>query len=170
LLAGSNGRQLFNPMQKLKNKQKIMKVSRIIRHLLFAGLVVWVVTMPAIALPLIFYICDATRLPSLVWSHAGTLVMSGLCFLINLGLFRFFDRLKDGHLFDAVTVSHLSTAGKWWIVLSLFSLLYGQVGVHWLGFPAPACREDIFPGLALLFVAWLLKEAQGLQEEQELTV
>ena len=28
----------------------------------------------------------------------------------------------------------------------------------------------LFAGLALIFVAWLLKEAQKLQEEQELTV
>jgi len=29
---------------------------------------------------------------------------------------------------------------------------------------------SMLAGMALVFVAWLLKEAQGLQEEQELTV
>jgi hypothetical protein len=29
---------------------------------------------------------------------------------------------------------------------------------------------SLFAGLAFMFVAWLLKEAQELQEEQELTV
>jgi hypothetical protein len=30
--------------------------------------------------------------------------------------------------------------------------------------------SSLFAGLLLMFVAWLLKEAQELQEEQELTV
>lgn len=98
-----------------------------------------------------------------------------LSFIVILKLFRFFDRLKNGNLFDAQTIGNLAAAGKWWILFSilenlfywvgqeLFKILFSKIGQTW-GF------GGLFAGLTLIFVAWLLKEAQGLQEEQELTV
>jgi hypothetical protein len=87
-------------------------------------------------------------------------------------------------LFDAKTVGHLDAAGKWWIVLWLFDVLFHEIrrGVFQIpdyGDPTGLGIWNVwniynfgslFVGLVLMFVAWLLKEAQGLQEEQELTV
>ena len=91
-------------------------------------------------------------------------------FIVNLRLFRFFDRLKNRHLFDAQTVGHLDAAGKWWIALWLFEVLYYEIGHGVFNISDAWNSGGLFAGLALVFVAWLLKEAQELQEEQELTV
>ena len=109
------------------------------------------------------------------------LVLIGCRFYVNLKLFRFFDRLRAGCLFDAKTVGNLDAAGRWWIVLWLFDLLFHEVrlGVFQITDDWNAAGWSVwnlmnwgslFAGLALMFFAWLLKEAQGLQEEQELTV
>jgi hypothetical protein len=91
-------------------------------------------------------------------------------FIVNLKLFRFFDRLKNGHLFDAQTVKNLDAAGKWWIVLWLYTGLFDSVRNELFQTKTTWDAGGLFAGLALIFVAWLLKEAQELQEEQELTV
>jgi hypothetical protein len=58
-------------------------------------------------------------------------------------------------------------------VLWLYNLVFYQIrsGVfqivdQW----NPQNPETLFAGLVIVFIAWLWKEAQGLQEEQELTV
>jgi hypothetical protein len=87
-----------------------------------------------------------------------------------LKLFRFFDRLKNGYLFDAQTVGNLDAAGRWWIVLWLFQGLFYQIEYQYFGHAMVLGSSGLFAGLILIFVSWLLKEAQELQEEQELTV
>ena len=90
--------------------------------------------------------------------------------IVNLKLFRFFDRLKDGHLFDAQTVKNLDGAGRWWMALWFFESLFYQIGHKFFQTTnAPYLDGGFFAGLTLIFVAWLLKEAQELQEEQALT-
>jgi hypothetical protein len=92
-------------------------------------------------------------------------------FIVNLHLFRFFNRLKNGHLFDAQTIGNLNAAGKWWVVLWLFGILNYEIGYEILSSNAWAWGPGgLFAGLALIFFAWLFREAQELQEEQELTV
>jgi hypothetical protein len=102
-----------------------------------------------------------------------------LCMTANLKLFRFFDRLKNGYLFDAKTVRYLDHAGRWIVALWFFEILFhgighqfGQIGSQF--FPKSIGWGDfggsLFAGLTLIFVAWLLKEAQELQQETELTV
>jgi hypothetical protein len=98
----------------------------------------------------------------ILWSFFG--------FIVNLKLFRFFDRLKDGHLFDAPTVGNLDAAGKWWIALWLYEGLFFVIGNQFFQSKMAWNSGGLFVGLTLIFVAWLLKEAQELQEEQELTV
>lgn len=90
--------------------------------------------------------------------------------VINLKLFRFFDRLQNGHLFDAQTVGCLDTAGKWWVAAGLFEVLFYQIGHAIFQITNAWNFSNLFAGLTLIFVAWLLKEAQELQEEQALTV
>ena len=52
----------------------------------------------------------------------------------------------------------------------LFEVLYYEIGHGVFRISDAWNSGGIFAGLALIFVAWILKEAQELQEEQELTV
>jgi hypothetical protein len=157
-------------MKNFQNKAKIVKVSKIIRHILFAGLASWI----GIGIPIV--LLQAVNLwnkignAATLYLQGGVIVLLALSFIVNFKLFRFFDRLKNGYLFDAQTVGNLDAAGKWWIVLWLFEVLYYEIG-HGIFQISDAWNSGgLFAGLALIFVAWLLKEAQELQEEQELTV
>ena len=158
-------------MKNFQNKAKIIKVSKVIRAILFAGLVVWVIGIPVVVLQTVVLIkTHAVAKPSAFYLQGGVVLLLVLSFIVNLRLFRFFDRLKNGHLFDAQTVGHLDAAGKWWIVLWFFEVLYYEMG-HGIFHVSNAWDSgSLFAGLTLIFVAWLLKEAQELQEEQELTV
>jgi hypothetical protein len=91
--------------------------------------------------------------------------------MVTLSLFRFFSRFKDGHLFDAQTVRCLETAAKWWIVLGIVQATIQAVGAFLYALNNVNISGDgIVGGLIVFFVAWVLGEAQKLQEEQELTV
>jgi len=91
--------------------------------------------------------------------------------MLTLNFFRFFSRLKDGHLFDSQTVRYLETAGKWWMLLGTVQIILGSLQAYFLS-PQNliVSGNGIVAGLGVFFVAWLLREAQELQEEQELTV
>ena len=98
-------------------------------------------------------------------------------FITNLKIFRFFDRLKDGFFFDAQTVGNLNAAANWWLVLWLYEVMqYVLMQQPWnhphdfnlYHFPPDA--GGLCAALTLKFVAWFFREAQELQEEQELTV
>jgi hypothetical protein len=157
-------------MKNFQNKAKIIKVSKVIRHILFAGLVLWI----GVGIPMV--LVQAVHL----WykdDNAATLYLQGgiiglliLCFIVNLRLFRFFDRLKNGCLFDAQTVGNLDAAGKWWVVLWLSEVLYYEIGHGVFQISDAWNFSGLFAGLVLIFTAWLLTEAQELQTEQELTV
>jgi hypothetical protein len=91
-------------------------------------------------------------------------------------LFRFFDRLRLGNFFDAQTVGNLNSAGTWWLAMWFLGTIrwFIMQSLYFEKFDWSQFHSDrwgwLFAGLALKFVAWLLKEAQELQEEQELTV
>ena len=153
-------------MKNFPNQAKIIKVSTVIRHILFAGVVLW-----AIGIPVVLF--QATRLwfgPAMPAQHYlswGLLVMIGFRFIVTLKLLRFFDRLKAGHFFDAQTVGHLNAAGKWWILLWLYDVLFHEVrlGVFQIVDDWNPTSLDLmnfgslFAGLVMVFIAWLLKEA-----------
>ena len=148
-----------------------MKVSKIIRAILFAGLVIWIIGIPVVALQTVALIkTHSEAKPSVFYLQGGVVVLLVLSFIVNLRLFRFFDRLKDGYMFDSKTVGHLDAAGRWWIVLWFFEFLFYTIGHGILQISNAWGFSSLFAGLTLMFVAWLLKEAQELQEEQELTV
>jgi hypothetical protein len=107
---------------------------------------------------------------SMTYTMCGVVLQSALALVVNLKLFRFFDRLKNGHLFDAQTVGNLDAAGKWWIALWFYQGLFYGLGQEYFQLKMVWDSGGLFAGLILVFVAWLLKEAQELQEEQELTV
>lgn len=159
-------------MKNYQNKAKIVKISKIIRNILFAGLVLWGVAMPlalaTILIPLILHTQAHTILTAL--KASGPLLVP-FVFLINLYFFKFFDRLKNGHLFDAQTIGYLETAGKWLIALGLFQALFMIVeGLMTHSQNVAFSGDGILSGLVTIFTAWLFREGQELQEEQELTV
>jgi len=160
-------------MKNFQNKAKIIKVSKNIRSILFAGLVLWMVAIPgflaAFLIPL-FVLPEEKMHPPMICETCGTALLASLGLVVNLKLFRFFDRLKNGYLFDAQTVGNLDAAGRWWIVLWLFQGLFYQIEYQFFGHALGWGSSGLFAGLILIFVSWLLKEAQELQEEQELTV
>lgn len=82
-----------------------------------------------------------------------------------------FDLLKKGNPFDAQTVRHLDSAGKWWITFWVFEVFYYEIG-RYCGIGCGILQisdvlnfGSLFAGLVLILVAWLLREAQGLEEE-----
>ncbi|HAO79976.1 MAG TPA: hypothetical protein DCQ92_13600 [Verrucomicrobia subdivision 3 bacterium] len=157
-------------MKNFQNKAKIIKVSKIIRHILFAGLVLWIgIGIPTVLLQAV-KLWNQIGNSATLYLQGGVAILLALSFVVNLKLFRFFDRLKNGYLFDAKTVGNLDAAGKWWIVLWLFEVLFYEIGHGVFQISDAWNSGGLFAGLTLIFVAWLLKEAQELQEEQELTV
>jgi hypothetical protein len=113
------------------------------------------------------------KLDSLIFCR--TFVVFLLCFMSDLGFFRFFNRLKDGHLFDSQTVGYLESAGKWWLGIWLLTvipnIIFRQIYPdHAISIDGICDFSDLFGGLFVIFTAWLFREAQELQEEQELTV
>ena len=157
-------------MKNFQNKTKIIKVSKVIRSILFAGLALWIAGGIPIILVQSFNLWKSIGGRATLYLQGGVVVLIIFSFVVNLCLFRFFDRLKNGHLFDAKTVGNLDAAGKWWIVLWLLEFLFYQIGHEVFNISNGWGFSNLFAGLTLVFVAWLLKEAQELQEEQELTV
>ncbi len=159
-------------MKNFQNKAKIIKVSKIIRTILYAGMALWIFAFVASLAPFTLYIYpSATQLyPIQAYALSGSALMCVFYFVVNLKLFRFFERLKNGSLFDVHTVGYLDAAGKWWLALWLYDGFF--YGIRTLCFQVKMTWEfgSLFSALTLIFVAWLLKEAQELQEEQELTV
>jgi hypothetical protein len=159
-------------MKNFENKANILRVSKIIRNFLFAGLTGWIFAIPVVLLPAaVAFWGRLGATPESRYSHCGTPLLMVFCLIVNLKLFRFFDRLKDGFLFDAQTVANLDAAGRWWVGLWFFEVLYWAIGEKFFQMThAPEFGGGLFAGLTLIFVAWLLKEAQELQQEQALTV
>ena len=158
-------------MKIVQNKTKIVKVSEALRIILLFGFTGWAFTFGSCLMPWLVVFPKMQHLypiQAYVWS--GCILQPLLGFIVNLKLFQFFGRLKNGCLFDVQTVSYLSAAGKWWMAYWLYQTLFlggrtlfFQVAMNW----DFAC---LFGALTLVFAAWFFKEAQELQEEQELTV
>jgi hypothetical protein len=159
-------------MKNFQNKANIVRVSKIIRSFLFAGLVLWIIGIPVTLFTTAVTLWNRIGVgPESRYSHCGIPLLLAFCLIVNLKLFHFFDRLKDGHLFDAQTVKNLDNAGRWWVALWFFEILFFAIGHEFFQVTsAPDLAGNLFAGLTLIFVAWLLKEAQELQQEQELTV
>jgi hypothetical protein len=151
---------------------RIRKVSKIVRAVLLAGLIVQILAMAVgfMVLPLVF--SHSLEVKSHVaFKNCSALLALPFAFMVTLNFFRFFSRLKDGRLFEAQTVKHLENAGKWWIVLGLAQIVF-QFFEAYIFSPGDITisGNGIVAGLIVFFVAWLFGEAQKLQEEQELTV
>ncbi|MGO9584949.1 MAG: DUF2975 domain-containing protein [Limisphaerales bacterium] len=157
-------------MKNIQNKTRIIKVSKVLRTILRIGLILQ--TIGFVGLTSMILTASATGLKSpVVFENFVALAGLPFAFLVTLNFFRLFDRLKAGHLFNSQTVKLLETAGKWWIVLGIVQIICGALKA-WLFSPdvTIASGNAIVGGLAVYFIAWLFREAQELQEEQELTV
>jgi hypothetical protein len=158
-------------MKNFQNKTKIVKVSEALRIILFCGFMVWVFVFGACLMPWFVAFPKMEHLypiQAYVWS--GVILQPLFGFMATLKLFQFFGRLKGGCLFDAKTVNYLSATRKWWLAYWVYQTLF-LGGRTWFFHVAMnwdfAC---LFGALSLIFVAWFFREAQWLQEEQELTV
>jgi hypothetical protein len=162
-------------MKNFQNKQKIIKVSKILRNIAFAGLVLLGIMIPvslAAALPIFF-----VKGLSFSLTQFLAIPMFVFAFITNLKIFRFFDRLKNGFFFDAQTVENLNAAANWWLVLWLYEVVFHIFMQQTWNNPHdfslyhfPPDVGGLFAALTLKFAAWFFCEAQELQEEQELTV
>ncbi len=161
-------------MKNFQNKAKIIKVSSALRTIAFIGLVMWAFTIATLL--------GNAIIPPLIWKQFPFSISLFLpvpallfVFMTNLKIFRFFNRLKNGCLFDVQTVGNLNDAGTYWLLMWLYQIVWLALrqGLYADKFDVSHISPDLgslFAGLTLKFVAWLLKEAQELQEEQELTV
>src|SRR5580693_9271736 len=157
-------------MKNYQNKAKIFRVSKILRVVLSVGLFLWafagICIFTGIVIPIL--ILPAVRAglqldPQKTYWLCNMLLCASLGFVVNLKLFRFFSRLKDGHLFDAQTIEHLESAGRWLIALGFFQALFAIIE-GWVTHSQNITfsGEGIFSGWVLIFTAWLFREGQEL--------
>ena len=156
-------------MKNFQNKTKIIKVSGQLRAVARLAIVVWGLGIGVFLLAMASGLRNGGNARTIYLASGGLLEM-GLAMVISRHFFRFFDRLYKGELFDATTVGHLYSAGRWWLVYWTFDFLLAFVGNGWLGIKMEYTFGQLFASLVVIFVAWLLKEAQELQAEQSLTV
>jgi len=160
-------------MKNFQNKTKIIKVSTALRTIAFAGLVISAFTIAVLL--------GNAIIPPLIWKQFPFSISPFLmpmllfAFMANLKIFRFLNRLKNGYLFDAQTVGNLNAAGTWMIMMWLYQIVYFALSqsLYADNFDLRHLSPDLgslFAALTLKFFAWLFREAQDLQEEQELTV
>jgi hypothetical protein len=158
-------------MKNFQNKTKIIKVSVQLRAIARLSIIGWTIGL------LLFLFGGFQTLTSgySVNAHIPYLELSGiaemvLAIIVSLNFFRFFDRLKNGELFDARTVDYLTKAGQWWLAYWIFDFTFSVISHAWFNPNMAFSFGQLFASLLVIFVAWLLKEAQVLQEEQQLTV
>ncbi len=156
-------------MKNFQNKTKIIKVSRQLRAVARLAICLWVLGIGTFLLALSAGLREGGNARTIYLASGGLMEM-GLAIVVSLNFFRFFDRLTSGELFDGKTVGYLYAAGRWWLVYWLFDLGLAVAGNGWLGMKMDYSFGQLFASLTVIFVAWLLKEAQELQVEQSLTV
>jgi hypothetical protein len=160
-----------NALKTSPRLNRIKAVSKVLRAILLAGLIVQAAGILA-AVIIVPIVAVTVGLKSHVtFQNCSMLALLPFAFMVTLNFFRFFTRLKDGRLFDAPTVRYLETAGKWWIVLGVLQITSGSVEAY-LFSPRNiiVSGDGIVAGLIVFFIAWFFREAQELQEEQALTV
>jgi hypothetical protein len=154
-------------------RRRIQKVSGFMQAF-FLGLVILqivLIVVGVIAVPLLLLHGQPLKSQA-TFKNGYSLLLLPFALMVTLNFLRLFSRLKEGHLFEAQTIKLLETAGKWWIALGALDLTFQ----FWEGFIysrnsfAVTGGQGIFAGLVIFFIAWVLREAQELKEEQALTV
>jgi hypothetical protein len=154
-------------------RKRIQKVSGLVRAFFLAILILEIVGIVAGTIALPFILLHGGALKSqIAFKNCYSFLVLPFALMVTFNFFRLFSRLKEGHLFKAQTVKYLETAGKWWIALGIVQAIF-QFAEGYIFTPSNIIvsgSNGIFAGLVVFFVAWVLREAQELQEEQELTV
>jgi hypothetical protein len=160
-------------MRNFENKEKIVQVSGglsvvsfVMLLFLGSGIVTW-----------LFQLINQIILPAqhgITWLPNSQLVNFVLAFVMEFmvwwNFWSFFSRLKAGHLFDTLTVKRLMSAGRWKIAIWFYSIILMEVENKFATHPLGEMLDGLFVGFWIVFVAWLLREGQTLEEEQKLTV
>lgn len=153
-------------MRNFENKEKIIQVSGGLKIVSF--LIMIVSGYAVLCGPLLLIVHKG---PIISWStfwHAW--IFDGLEFMVWWNFWKFFGRLKEGHLFDALTVRRLTIAARWkiaeWVFSFITTLLIPPNSVS----VGAALPNGLFGVIAIIFTAWLLREGQTMEEEQKLTV
>ena len=152
--------------------RRIQRTSGIIRAIFLGGLIVQGLAMisAVIILPMIL-LHDRDQMSPVVYKNGSALISLPFNFMATLNFFHVFTRLKNGELFDSQTIRFLENAGKWWIVLGIVRAITECIDsyfFHSRNFVVTG--NGIVAGLIVFFIAWVLREAQELKEEQALTV
>lgn len=160
-----------NPINTNARMNRIQKVSSVIRTILLVGLVVQIAAMIVGTVMCLIVISYKQHDSQTELMNCANFMVLPFAFMLTLNFFRFFTRLKEGQLFDSQTVRYLEAAGKWWISVGMVQIILGAIEAF-LFKPANVMvsGHGIVAGLVIFFIAWLLREAQELQEEQKLTV
>jgi hypothetical protein len=174
-------------MRNFENKEKIMKASGVMQFIcgwvafMAFGQGVGIVLEPILHTILHQYL-PAQSSPGL---HATywfwfKLPFSAVECIAWINLWIFFSRLKTGHIFDAPTVRRLANSGKLMLAGAVYVYVFDFLrfllesptanGPVQLGDETGALVGNLTAALAIILVAWLLREGQSLEEEQKLTV
>jgi hypothetical protein len=156
-------------MKNFQNKEKIVKVSRQLCGVARVALIFWGAGLVMFFVETVLAIIHFGNARAIYLTGGGVAEMA-LAIVITLNFLRFFNRLNAGELFDAETVGYLENAGRWWVGYWVADFAFCTIGNQWFGTAMSLSFGQLFTSLVVIFVAWLLKEAQGLQEEQALTV
>jgi len=174
-------------MRNFENKEKIMKASGVLQFV--CG---WVVLGAALKLILnalwpILYLMRHHHSPApsspafhdtfWFWLELPYPVLECLAWI---NLWTFFGKLKAGFIFDASSVSRLSTAGKYMLAGAVYLYVFEFIrylldiptvnGPVQLSDTTETLLAGLTTGLTIILAAWLLREGQTMEEEQKLTV
>jgi Na+/alanine symporter len=159
---------------------RIQRVSKGIRLFLLYGIPICIVC----SLASIFFIPkswaenqlhtpDGTTFTSAYQAHRTGIALNGVLLLV-LFLFwyrtalKLFSNFEKGNLFTAETVRCIQILGGIYVVRFL---LYAVFNFLLLGIQGLVMDlNDLFMGLLVIFIGWLIDEARKIREEQELTV
>jgi hypothetical protein len=145
----------------------ITRLSGLFRYLSLLALILCVL----IALTFLFATIKSSNEGRYTPYFLGGTLLPLLAFPIAFHFFRFFSRLRAGHRFDPATVSHLHNAGRWWLAFAAYDFalsLYGRFALQMTQLEIPLV--PFLNASLILLTAWLLREAQLLQHDNELTV
>ncbi len=156
-------------MRNFQNKTKIINASRQLRAIARLSLILWALGMVIFLAVLVAGLLKGGNART-VYLAIGGITEMALASMVSLNFYHFFTRLNNGDLFDAKTVGHLTAAGRWWLAYWVLDFSFAVIGNVCLATKMDYTFGQLFASLVVIFVAWLLREAQELQSEQSLTV
>jgi hypothetical protein len=156
-------------MKNFQNKDRIIKVSRQLSGLARVTLGIWIIVLVMFLVEIVNITTNGGNSRAIYLTCGGIIEML-FAIIVTLNFLRFFNRLRQGELFDSPTVARLYAAGRWWLAYWIVDFAFCAIGNGWFATRMTYTFGGLFTALTIIFVAWLLKEARDLHEEQALTV